>query len=563
MSLSVKLYIICVEPTLIITCAEQLISARETASKLSHTRRVLIAQLEGASHLEAKENFILIRRVFNSWYSIATENRILLANARTVEDWKCLCRVFSAWKGFVFRLRETRERHKLAANLIHQKQTDEVAIEHFSCRLMRKCLVSWKIWARNTGELRRHADKIREKRIKMAIFLDAAEKGKVSQEENAPLQRRKSKAHPLDIPINVGDLFDKKIDIVTTKAVREKFNPKPEKEKKKIERKLDRPRPDSVNTTMDAGVKEATNIPRSISIIIPGVVSTPTPLYVPPDPPTPLSHPKKFTTPFPLTQMEERNAMIIRRKREREERLRLLEEEKTVRELELEAERVRKEEELKRSEIVKRQDEKRAARLREVEKEMALERTAIHTRSAVAHYQKYLLRKYCFGALVKYRAIQIKKYNRADSTYRMSVQREFFPIWTYALKLREKQKLKKADAQLNTFRIRRVWYKWRGFILQCNGSNNLATILFSKNVLLKCLKAWKIYKQDELVLKLNRQIEADRFYNRLLLVRSFRCFKNFIPTMVEEREREVRLEELREQVRDILPDFGKYKNLDI
>ena len=555
--------IIYVEFPLIITCSEQLISARKSAVKLSHTRRVLLAQLEEASHLEAKDNLKLIHRIFNCWHSLATESRILLANAITVEEWRCLCRTFSAWKGLVSRLAEVKLRDKLAEKLVHEKQTGIIAVEYFSCRILRKCFISWKIWARNTGELRRHADRIREKRIKMAIFLDAAEKGKISQEENKMIERRKFKTHPLDIPINVGDLYDKKIDIVTTKSVKEKLNPKPEK--KKIEKKLENPRPNSTSATMDVRVKEVMNIPKSISIIIPDVVSNvpPAPLYVPPDPPAPLSHPKKFTIPFPLTQMEERNAVIIRRKREREERRRLLEEEKAARELELETERVRKEEELKRIEIVKRQDEKRASRIREIDNEMAREKTAIQTRSAVAHYQKYLLRKYCFGGLIKYGAIQARKYTRADNIFRISIQREFFPIWRESLKLREQQKIAKADTQLNIFRIKRVWYKWRVYIQHCNESSNLATELFTRNVLIKCLEAWKIYRHDEFLLRLNRQIEADRLNNRLLLVRAFRCFKRFIPAMKEEREKEIRLEALREQVREIFPDFGKYKDLDI
>ena len=547
---------------MIVTSTEQLISARESAAKLSRTRRVLLAQLEGATHLEAKDNLILIHRIFNCWHSIAAENRIRLANAKTVDNWKCLCRVFSAWKLFVVRLKETRESERLAENLIHQRRTDEIAIEHFNDRISRKSFVSWRIWAHNTAELRRHADRIREKRIKMAVFLDAAEKGRISHNEDTSFVKRKPRIHPLDIPISVGDLFDKKIDIITTKSVKEKLNPKPDK--KKIEKKLDS-RPVSTSATMDSGVPDVVNIPKSISIIIPDLVSSvpPAPLYVPPDPPAPLSHPKKFTIPCPLTQMEERNAAIIRRKREREERRRLLEEERASRELELETERVRKEEEQKRIEIVKKQDEKRTARLREIEKEMAREKLAIQTRSAVAHYETHLLRKYCFGALVKYKCIQERKYQRADRVYGMCLLREFFPAWSRALRLREQQKIETADAQLNMFRMRRVLCKWRLYVGQCNEFNSLATQLYRRNVLVKCLDAWKIYRQNEFVVRLERQIDADKFYNRLLLIRTFRCVKNFIPVMVEEREREIRLEALREQVREIFPDFGKYKDLDI
>ena len=547
---------------MIITSTEQLISARKTAARLSRTRRVLMAQLEEATHLEAKENLILIHRIFTCWHSIAAENRIRLANAKTVDNWKCLCRVFSAWKLFVVRLKEKRASERLADNLIHQKQTDEIAIEHFSDRILRKSFVSWKIWARNTGELRRHADRIREKRIKMAVFLDAAEKGRISHEENTSTVKRKPRMHPLDIPINVGDLFDKKIDIITTKSVKEKLNPKPEK--KKIEKRLDI-RPNSTPATMDIGVPKMVNIPKYISIIIPDLVSSapPTPLYVPPDPPAPLSHPKKFTIPCPLTQMEERNAAIIRRKREREERRRLLEEEKSARELELETERVLKEEEQKRIEIIKKQDGKRAARLREIEKEMAREKLAIQTRSAVAHYETHLLRKYCFGALIKYKSIQARKFERADRAYGMCVLREFFPIWRSAFRLREQQKIETADTQLNIFKMRRVLYKWRLYIQRCNEFNGLATQLYTRNVLVKYLDAWRIYRQNEFVVRLQRQIDADKFYNRLLLKRTFRCIKNFIPALVEEREREIRLEALREQVREIFPDFGKNKDLDI
>ncbi|KAI6653214.1 coiled-coil domain-containing protein [Oopsacas minuta] len=545
-----------------LTCAEQLISAKKSAAKLSHTRRILIAQLEEATNLEAKHNLKLTHRVFSSWHSLAAQNRIRLDNARTMDDWKNLCRVFSAWKAVVSKAKQEKDREKLAEKMVKERQADTLALEFFSCKLMRNCFVSWKIWARNTGELKRHADKIREKRIKMAIFLEAAEKGKISQENKPARQIRKSQSHPLDIPINVGDLYDTKIDLITMKSVREKLN---SKSVKNTEKKISRPQ--SAIVTMDNEVTTM-SIPKSISITIPDVIPVEgpvltagepvAPLYVPPDPPAPLLHPKKFTTPIPLTQMEERNALILRRKREREEKRKLLEEEKAARELELETNRIREEDEMKRAEIARRQEEKRAAKAREIEKELAREKTAKQNRIAISHYEKYLLKRYCLGGLVKYRTIQVKKCIKADNLYKKSVQREFFPIWKDALIIREKLKCDRADKLLHKLRKSRIWRNWRLYVQHYNELDTMATEFADRNALKRCLAAWKDSTRNDVLLTLRHNFEADKFYDKMLLRWGFLGFKNFIPTMIEEREREIRKEKLREQVREIIPDYGKY-----
>ena len=448
-----------------------------------------------------------------------------------------------------------RQREELAERMVKEKQADTMALEHYSHQLLRNCFVSWKIWSRNTGELKRHVEKIREKRIKMAVFLEAAENGKIPQESNIPREKRKLQTHPLDIPIHVGDLFEKKIDLITTKSVREKLNPKPSKERAT-------PRPHSVAATMDKKVKTPA-VPKSISITIPDVVAVTSddpiaPLYVPPEPPVPISHPKKFTVPIPLTQMEERNALIMRRKRDREEKRRQIEEERAAKELETEASRLREEEELKKAEITRKQDEKRAARAREIEKEMAREKTAKQNRISIAHYEKYLLRRYCIGGLVKFRDIQVKKGSKADEVYRMSVQKELFPIWREALKLREEEKCEKADRFLDRFRLRRAWLNWCEYLQHYNELDTLATEAANRNAIRKGLIAWRAWTRKEVLITLRHKMEADQLFNLFLLRRAFRCFKGFIPAMIEEREREKRLEKLREKVREIIPDYGKY-----
>ena len=543
-----------------LACGEQLLSARKTTAKHSHTRRVLIAQLQEATHLEAKQNLQLLNRVFSSWHSLTAQSRIRLANAQTVDQWRFICRVFSAWKSLVSKRKEVREREKLSERMVKDRQADIMAVEHYNCKKLRNCFVSWKIWSRNTGELRKHAEKIREKRIKMAVFLEAAENGKIPQESNLPREKRKPHSHPLDIPIHVGDLFEKKIDLVTTKSAREKLNPKPSKEKTA-------PRPHSVATTMNREVKSA--VPKSISITIPDVVIVTSddpiaPLYVPPEPPVPVSHPKKFTVPIPLTQMDERNALIIRRKRDREEKQRQIEEERAARELEAEANRLREQEELKQAELARKQEEKRAVRARKIEKETALEKTAKQNRTAIAHYENSLLRRYCIGGLVKFRAIQVKKGDKADRVYRMSVQKEFFPIWREALGLREQEKCGVADRFLDRIRLRRAWLSWCSYLQHYHELDTLATEYANRNAIQKSLTAWRAVTRKEVLVTLRRKMEANQLFNLFLLRRAFRCFKGFIPAMIEEREREKRLDKLREKVREIIPDYGKYsgKGLD-
>ena len=538
-----------------LACGEQLVSARKETAKHSHTRRVLIAQLQESTHLEAKQNLQLLNRVFSSWHSLTAQSRIILANAQTVDQWRFICRVFSAWKSLVSKRKETRQREELAVRLVIERQADTMAVEHYNCKLLRNCFVSWKIWSRNTGELKRHAVKIREKRIKMAVFLEAAENGKIPQESNLSRDKRKPQMHPLDIPIHVGDLFEKKIDLITTKSVREKLNPKLSKDKTA-------PRPHSVATTMDKEVKPSA-VPKSISITIPDVVTVMSddpiaPLYVPPEPPAPISHPKKFTVPIPLTQMEERNALIMRRKRDREEKRRQIEEERATKELEAEANRLQKEEELKKAELARKQDEKRAARARELEKEMARDKTAKQNRIAIAHYEKFLLRRYCIGGLVKFRTIQVMKSNQADKYYQMSVQKEFFPIWKETLELRERMKCEKADKFLDRVRLRRAWLRWCSYLQHYNELDTLATEAANRNAIQRSLIAWRFSTRKEVLITLRRKMEADQLFKLFLLRRSFRCFKGFIPAMIEEREKEKRLDKLREKVREIIPDYGKY-----
>ena len=536
--------------------AEELVAARETAIKLSQTRRVLIAQLEEASRLEARENLQLTHRVFSSWHSLTADDRIRLVKARTVDEWRTMCRVFSAWKNSVGRSREAREREQLAGSMVQERQGDSIAWKHFSGKLARKCFASWRIWARNTGELRRHADKIREKRIKMAIFLEAAEKGKITQERNVPRELRKQKSHPLDIPIRVGDLFQEKIGVVTSKMVREKIRTIPESQKKRKE-KIDKS-----NSTPAVVVEKdkicTEPVPKSISIIIPDATARDTaPLYVPPEPPVPPSHPKRFTTPIPLTQMEERSAVILQRKRDREERMRALEEERAAREQEEEARRAEEEETARRAEALKRQNERRAEKQREVEKVMAREKLAMQTRKASVHYERSLLKKYCLGGLAKFRAIQVRKGKKADGFHRVTVQREYFPIWIQALRLKEQIKLENAEKYYKEYRLKSALRHWIAYVRLYNDLNDLANQHFSKKAAQKSWRAWRAYTREEIRVYLRRCLMSDIFFNRLLVRRSFRAVRGFIPLMQEERQRELRLEVLREQVRQVLPDYGQ------
>uniref|UniRef100_UPI003AAB573F coiled-coil domain-containing protein 191 n=1 Tax=Centroberyx gerrardi TaxID=166262 RepID=UPI003AAB573F len=256
-----------------------------------------------------------------------------------------------------------------------------------------------------------------------------------------------------------------------------------------------------------------------------------------------------------VTAMEERARQRAERRREVEEVKRKKEEEKLAQMKAAEEERQREEEEEKRRAAERRREEKRQEREREEEKQKQLKREQELQTLARQHYHRTLLLRR--GLAPWKRLLQLTQTNTqlAESHHSLFLLRRCTLAWQQSASESLSQKEASADQLYQHFLLRRSLACWKRLKDWRMILEERAERFYRKHTLRRLLLALLDHVTQERLVEWDRQELAQEHNDRRVLRGCFQAWRQFPALLRKEREKEVRREQLRRKVAEVLPDF--------
>ncbi|XP_029934918.1 coiled-coil domain-containing protein 191 isoform X2 [Myripristis murdjan] len=260
--------------------------------------------------------------------------------------------------------------------------------------------------------------------------------------------------------------------------------------------------------------------------------------------------------PHPIIMaMEERAHQRAERRREVEELKRKKEEEKLAQMKAAEEERKREEEEEKHRAAERRKEEKRQEREREEKKQQQLKRDQELQTLARQHYRRTLLFRQ--GLAPWKRLIQLRQTNMqlAECHHNLSLLRRCTLAWQQFADESLSQKEASADQLHQHFLLRRSLSCWKRLKDWQMIQEERANRFHRQHTLRRVLLALLDHVMQERLAEWDRQELAQQYSDRRVLRGCFRAWRQFPCLQRKEREREMRREQLRRKVAEVLPDF--------
>eukprot|EP00795_Rhopilema_esculentum_P016751 gene16751-8210_t len=155
-------------------------------------RRRVLVEMEEKSLREAAGSLRLLHKVFSAWYGLVVDNRMKVGKARAMCDWKCKLRAWNAWRAYINHLKSCKEAEDIAMALKIRYRKEQMAIGHAKLKLMRKCFISWRSWAKEQYRLEEIKREQQERALKMATFLEAAASGKLWGNSESKVNRQEA-----------------------------------------------------------------------------------------------------------------------------------------------------------------------------------------------------------------------------------------------------------------------------------------------------------------------------------------------------------------------------------
>ncbi|XP_076146750.1 coiled-coil domain-containing protein 191 isoform X2 [Alosa pseudoharengus] len=265
---------------------------------------------------------------------------------------------------------------------------------------------------------------------------------------------------------------------------------------------------------------------------------------------------RKSTALHPTVQaMEERARQRAERRKEVEERKRQIEEERLAQLKAAEEERQRVEEEEKRIATEKKREERRKERERELEKQRKQEREQKLLHQAKEHYQRSLLLRQGLAPWKRLMEQCHANTQLATAHHGHWALRRCFLLWHSASQQRQANREACAAHLHRNILLRRSLASWKRLKDYRSFLEARAQRFCRERVLRRVFMVLLDYVTDERLAAWDREQLAQEHHTRRV-VRS--CFLNWrrLPELQrEEKEREVRREQLRRKVAEILPDF--------
>ncbi|ELU00378.1 hypothetical protein CAPTEDRAFT_221118 [Capitella teleta] len=148
--------------------------------QMAQEREKALQRMQFIRVQNATQDLKLLQSHFSAWYRVVLERRLQHGKAQAMADWKLLLRSFNAWKHWTRSQTVERDASAHQMRLLQDQRKRVVAESHYQRSLMRRAMGAWLLFVKQQQAAKSlHQDQLQTK-TKMAAFLDAASKGKLS-----------------------------------------------------------------------------------------------------------------------------------------------------------------------------------------------------------------------------------------------------------------------------------------------------------------------------------------------------------------------------------------------
>ncbi|XP_004706545.1 coiled-coil domain-containing protein 191 [Echinops telfairi] len=264
-------------------------------------------------------------------------------------------------------------------------------------------------------------------------------------------------------------------------------------------------------------------------------------------------NPRQPAAPHPILKaMEERAIQRAERRWILAEKKRTQEEEKLARFKAQEEERQKREAEEKEAQLERKREEKRLKEMKEREKQKRIARNQQLEATAKEHYERVVLRKKGLEPWKRLRLQSKHNIQVATEHYSLAVQRKYLLAWFQCIQDNLAKKAARADRLYSQILLRRGIRSWQQYLADLKEEARTRYVHLLQK---KMFKAWLTVAREATAESQSKCVMALQHRDRRISRTTFQTWKQAARSMQEERLKELRREQLRRKVAELLPDF--------
>ncbi len=259
-----------------------------------------------------------------------------------------------------------------------------------------------------------------------------------------------------------------------------------------------------------------------------------------------------------MKNMEERAQKRDQLRKEREDRKFKEDLEKLKENEEKEVKKRLIEEEKRRKQNEELKEKRRQERELKLKRDMERECEKLNEQKADFFYRKYLLRHYCLNGLKKIILLRNMKMDLAVQAYQTRLLKTSINMWSSTTKTITNKKKHRADKFYGNYLLRHYFVNGMKMLKTCvHLEVSKANRFYMFHLKMKLFKNWVVYKNNEMTKFDEYDTWLGSYATNKLKSKYLRIWKIYPSGMKALREREKRLNSLRNKVQQFLPDFHK------
>ncbi|XP_061176057.1 coiled-coil domain-containing protein 191-like [Saccostrea echinata] len=147
--------------------------------EMEERQKVLIQKMEEMEVQRKANELKILHNCFKAWYNVVLERRLQIGKARALSDWKLLLRAWNGWRSVVRSKKLEMEARQHEIDVIKTHRNNQRAENYHRLVLLKKYFLAWQIWINQEQERKEMKNMQEETKKKMAVFLEAAQEGKL------------------------------------------------------------------------------------------------------------------------------------------------------------------------------------------------------------------------------------------------------------------------------------------------------------------------------------------------------------------------------------------------
>ncbi|RNA08215.1 coiled-coil domain-containing protein [Brachionus plicatilis] len=255
-------------------------------------------------------------------------------------------------------------------------------------------------------------------------------------------------------------------------------------------------------------------------------------------------------------KMDERARQREKLKKEREEKRKQSERQKLELIKAQEEERIKIEEEEKQKKMEELKEKKKLQKIQEEKKNLELLKDKELNQKADEFYKKHLLRFYGLNGFKKLIELRDRKMALANGHYGKKIMKLVFSNWNILIRGELIVKQKKADQFYHKILLKNAFFNGLKQFKQSLLIGNAKAIRFyNYSIKLKLFQNWQIYANSEREKSQCYEIMIAEHNSLRIRKKYFKMFKEYPEEIKKYRARQKRLDQLRNKVKEMIPDY--------